>query len=83
MDRHGYGACGCENHTVNFRHVLRGVFINGEPTQPGMLQMLWVLPELAPIKDSSIPEALNTGGKRANYSNIWGSLWSDTQGFTH
>lgn len=38
--------------TVNSGHVERGVFINGEPTQPGMLQMLWVLPELAPIKAS-------------------------------
>lgn len=29
-----------------------------------MLQMLWVLPELAPIKASSIPKTSNIGRKR-------------------
>lgn len=55
---------------MNFGHVWRGVFINGKPTQPGMPQMLWVLPELAPIKASSIPKAVNTGRKRASLDSI-------------
>lgn len=34
------------------------VYINGKPTQPDIVQMLWVLPELAPVKGSSIPKSI-------------------------
>lgn len=60
--------CGCKNHTVNFRIISRGVFINGKPTRPGMLRMLWVLPELAPLKAGSIPKAINIRRKTATLS---------------
>ena len=39
-----------------------------------MLQMLWVLPELAPIKAGSIPEAINIGCKRASFSSIFAAF---------
>ncbi|MEQ2211128.1 hypothetical protein XENOCAPTIV_027652 [Xenoophorus captivus] len=35
------------------------VYINGKPTLPDMLWILWVLPELAPVKGSSIPKSIN------------------------
>lgn len=47
---------GCKNYS----EFQRGVFINGKPTQPGMLHMLWVLPELAPLKAGSIPKVFST-----------------------
>ena len=42
-----------------FRTCSGGVFIHCEPTQPGMPRMLWVLPELAPVKSSSIPGGIS------------------------
>lgn len=41
----------------NVERVQRGVFINCAPTRPGMLWMLWVLPELAPTEASGIAGA--------------------------